>query len=161
SKGGTMSVLSRTPLAGWLALAAALLTPVAGVPHFVCQCPDGHVKEICLSTAAPSSGCCCGKACCSGSPGGQCCCHGTTAERHDRWGACDGQHQARSGETLLVDPACCVRSPAGPAPLAIVPHTKPPADGRNLAALLPPGADSVYALAPDARGRPAGVAHAL
>src|SRR5262245_8689263 len=159
-----MSVLGRTPLAGWLALTAALLTPVAGVPHFVCQCPDGHVKEICLSTAAPSSGCCCGKACCSHSPGGQCCCrgkHGKMAAGQDRCGACAGQHQAGSEENLLVEPACCVKSPAGPAPLAIAPHKKTPADDRNFAALFPPGVDFVYTLTPGARGRPAGLAHSL
>jgi hypothetical protein len=159
-----MSVLGRSPLAGWLAWVAALLTPVAGVPHLVCQCPDGHVKEFCLSTARSSSGCCCGRACCARSPGGPCCCrgkHGKTAAGQDRCGAGDARHQAGSGDNLLVEPACCVRSPAGPAPLAIAPHQKAPADDRNFAALLPPGVGSVYALTPGAPGRPAGLAHSL
>jgi hypothetical protein len=147
-----MSVLGRTPLAGWLAWVAALLTPVAGVPHFICQCPDSHVKEISLSTAALSPGCCCGRACCG--------MHGRTAGQ-DKCGACKGRHQAGSGENFLVEPACCVKSPAGPAPLAVAPHTKPPADGRNVAALLPPWADSGYAQAPEARGRPATTGHSL
>jgi hypothetical protein len=46
----------------WL---TAVTTLIAGIPHFDCRCPDGHVKPLCLAVTAEASGCCCGGSCCS------------------------------------------------------------------------------------------------
>ena len=55
----------------WL---AAVMLPVASLPHFCCICPDGHVKPFCLGLASKESGCCCGGSCCGSAPrGGDCC----------------------------------------------------------------------------------------
>jgi len=48
---------------GWL---TAIMTLVAGLPHFQCQCPNGAVKPFCFGFFCSSSGCCCGDACASG-----------------------------------------------------------------------------------------------
>ena len=45
---------------GWL---TAVMTLVAGLPHFQCQCPNGSVKPFCFGVFCSSSGCCCGDAC--------------------------------------------------------------------------------------------------
>lgn len=52
----------------WL---AALMTLATGVPHFRCQCPDGHVKPFCAGPSPVASRGCCGGSCCSS--GGACC----------------------------------------------------------------------------------------
>ena len=58
-----------------LAWLAVFLTPVTGIPHFVCSCPNGHVKPFCLGWASKATGCCCGRACCRrSSDGKRCCC---------------------------------------------------------------------------------------
>jgi len=58
-----MDFLRRGTQAGivWL---TAIMTLVAGTPHFSCLCPDGHRKAFCPRTFAKASGCCCGGACC-------------------------------------------------------------------------------------------------
>jgi hypothetical protein len=40
----------------------AVLTLVAGLPHFECRCPDGTVKPFGLGLLSRAAGCCCGKA---------------------------------------------------------------------------------------------------
>jgi hypothetical protein len=50
----------------WL---TALMTLVAGSPHFDCRCPNGHIKPFCLALLAGKSGCCCEGSCCSASTG--------------------------------------------------------------------------------------------
>src|SRR5438552_3421011 len=90
----------------WL---AALMLPVAGLPHFYCLCPDGHVKPFCLSSPSEESGCCCGGSCCgsvpaegldckaapSANPGEktQCCCCQAHAEKATRQPVSDAGHQ--------------------------------------------------------------------
>jgi len=37
---------------------------VAGVPHFDCRCPNGHVKPYCLALRSGKTGCCCDGSCC-------------------------------------------------------------------------------------------------
>lgn len=57
----------------WLVL---LLTPLTGVPHFVCRCPNGRVKPYCLGCVSKTTGCCCGCSCCRrSSDAKRCCCH--------------------------------------------------------------------------------------
>jgi hypothetical protein len=68
-----------------LVWAAALLTPVAGIPHVDCVCPDGHVKLFCLSFSFQSRACCRGSGCCSSGEGGCSCC-GTKAPVHETHG---------------------------------------------------------------------------
>lgn len=58
-------------------LLTASMTVVAGMPHFLCVCPDGSIKPFCPGPTVRSSfapACCCGGACCSDSQ--QCCCQG-------------------------------------------------------------------------------------
>ncbi len=64
--------LQKTGLVGpvWL---TAIMTLVAGLPHFDCRCPDGNLKPRCLGFTSKSSGCCCGGKCCS-LAGNDCCC---------------------------------------------------------------------------------------
>ena len=61
---------------------AALMTVLAGAPHFDCLCPDGSLKSFCFGSGSNASECCCG-AC---SPAAPC-------------GSCGPQHSDR--------PACC------------------------------------------------------
>jgi hypothetical protein len=49
----------------------AIATVIAGMPHFVCRCPDGRVKPICFSLSSGAAGCCCGGACCHSAEAGQ------------------------------------------------------------------------------------------
>jgi hypothetical protein len=44
----------------WL---TAVMTLIAGLPHFDCRCPDGRLKRYCLSLFF-KNGCCCNGACC-------------------------------------------------------------------------------------------------
>jgi hypothetical protein len=67
-----MAIVSRAVRLS-LVWAAALLTPVAGIPHVDCLCPNGHVKLFCLNLSFKSGPCCCGGACCSPDGGGCCC----------------------------------------------------------------------------------------
>jgi len=69
-----MGVLRERIMSGltWLVV---LLTPLTGVPHFVCRCPNGRVKPYCLGLASKATGCCCGCACCRRvTDGRRCCC---------------------------------------------------------------------------------------
>jgi hypothetical protein len=63
---------------------AALMTVLAGAPHFDCVCPDGSLKVFCFGSSSDASGCCCG-ACSPAAPCGPhhgdrpaCCRHGGT-----------------------------------------------------------------------------------
>src|SRR5262245_55188664 len=94
---GVMKRVSRIALVGlgWL---TALMTLVAGIPHFRCQCPDGGVKPFCLAFGSTHpSGCCCGGACCS-AQGQECCCRARPASL---------------GEP--DEPSCCAATQAAPA----------------------------------------------
>jgi hypothetical protein len=84
----TMASFVRMARIGYIWL-TALMTLVAGMPHFSCRCPDGHVKPLCTGTVSAASGCCCSGACCSSSKGGTSCCRA-----QNRVGA--NQLQARS-----------------------------------------------------------------
>src|SRR5690242_12560587 len=79
-----MRTLRRLAAAGQVWLATALML-FANVPHFVCQCPDGHVKPLCLGTAANDSGCCCGDGhCCAVASAKSCCRPHAPAESQGR-----------------------------------------------------------------------------
>ena len=47
----------------------ALMTLVAGTPHFDCRCPNGRIKPFCLALLTGRTGCCCEGSCCSAPPG--------------------------------------------------------------------------------------------
>ena len=100
-----------------LACLAALLTPLGGVPHFVCRCPNGQVKSFCLGIAAKKSrACCCGGACCSRKEGRKCCCcccrtRDTGCAGRGPRATCCGGHQAPHGEGLLPGGAVCAERP--------------------------------------------------
>jgi hypothetical protein len=89
-----MVLLRRAAFAG-LAWLTAVMTLVAGMPHFECRCPNGHVKPFCLGLDSNKSGCCCGCACCSASPKGRCCCKGRGASPSKRKekSCCHTQHR--------------------------------------------------------------------
>lgn len=58
----------------WL---TAFMTLLSGAPQLTCVCPDGRVKQFCLSFLPGLAGCCCSHACTPA--GGQvraCCCGG-------------------------------------------------------------------------------------
>lgn len=50
----------------WL---TAIMTLVAGTPHFDCRCPNGNVKPFCLALLTGKTGCCCEGSCCAALPG--------------------------------------------------------------------------------------------
>jgi hypothetical protein len=111
-----MTILGRRILAGLTAL-AALLTPVRGLPHFVCRCPDGRLKPFCLSFfSTQRSACCCGRACCSGTPGRCCCC--ACPGCGGRHGVAGADESPSAGGCLLGTPGC-VKTLTGPELLAL------------------------------------------
>src|SRR5579884_764691 len=61
-----MALRAVQPGAIWL---TAVMTLVAGTPHFDCRCPNGNVKPFCLALLTGKTGCCCEGSCCSASPG--------------------------------------------------------------------------------------------
>lgn len=71
-----MKTIKKTFLTFCILLTASM-TVVAGMPHFLCVCPDGSIKPFCSGpTTSPNSSatCCCGGTCCSDTS--QCCCRG-------------------------------------------------------------------------------------
>ena len=48
----------------WL---TAIMTLIAGTPHFVCQCPNGRIKPFGLTLHFQKNGGCCDGSCCSSS----------------------------------------------------------------------------------------------
>ncbi len=67
-----MHYLRQAALIGQVCV-TAIMTLIAGLPHFDCVCPSGQHKPLCLGITAPRGGCCCGGACCSSSSGQKCC----------------------------------------------------------------------------------------
>jgi hypothetical protein len=113
-----------------LACLAALLTPASGVPHFVCRCPDGHVKFFCLGITSAKAGCCCRGACCARPRGDERCCCRRNATRPARSAAraiCCGTDRARpgdrrpSGGPSFAERPCCTRTLTAVESLAAVP----------------------------------------
>src|SRR5262245_47170854 len=95
----------------------AFATLIAGAPHFICRCPDGHVKLFCVSTPSAAPGCCCGHACCR--PAGRD--EGGAADRPKGCGtgACCSAAKARrfaDGRTcqISLQRNCCARTLAAP-----------------------------------------------
>jgi hypothetical protein len=94
----------------------AISTLFAGMPHFVCRCPNGQVKPFCLSSPS-TTGCCCGSACCglAGAGSESCCCRssGVNAERGC---CCCGDRGANDASEPSNDPGfsaqrnCCTRT---------------------------------------------------
>lgn len=79
-----MGILRERILNGltWLVV---LLTPLTGIPHFVCRCPNGRTKPYCLGFVSKTTGCCCGCACCRRhADAKRCCCQGSCASSASR-----------------------------------------------------------------------------
>jgi hypothetical protein len=97
-----------------LACLAALLTPASGISHFVCRCPDGHVKPFCLNITSAKSGCCCRP-------------NATRAARPDKAANCCGAHQTRPGEERpggganFAEVPCCTKTLTASESLAVAP----------------------------------------
>src|SRR5438552_17897173 len=45
----------------WL---TAIMTLVAGLPHWQCLCPNGNTKSACLEITSSAQACCCNGGCC-------------------------------------------------------------------------------------------------
>jgi len=111
-------LLTKTAVVGQVLL-TAIMTVVAGMPHFSCVCPDGSVKVNCFTFSSGS--CCCGAGNCCGATDGDGCCsrakNGLSADHGKR--SCCGQHQNQktNGPTsgsINSKATCCVRSLATP-----------------------------------------------
>ena len=104
-----MGAIGRTTRAGfgWL---TAIMTLVASLPHFECQCPNGSIKPFCFGVFCSSSGCCCGDVC-SGAPKGSRCDAGPAPARKGRPACCCGHSGGRpapqdSGPPRLEGKGC-------------------------------------------------------
>src|SRR4051794_16517190 len=147
-----------TVKAAWVWL-TAVMTLVAGLPHFDCRCPNGQVKRFCLGRASPPSGCCCGGACCSSASGGRCCCRsgGAASARQAEKRSCCGRHTRLNDERpsaagVKAQHTCCSKVLAQVQ--AFVPSpAKPAVDPDQAPAVLPPAADIVCTLVPRAHTR--------
>lgn len=118
---GTFGILARKGLV----CLAAILTLIAGAPHFECHCPSGQVKPICFGAAAPSR-CCCGGACCHGMSGRGCCCrHQAAHPRCASEPSCRGRDESprrrldRPGGECLAQGRGCVKTLAPQLPLVV------------------------------------------
>ncbi len=112
-------LLTKTAVVGQVLL-TAIMTVVAGMPHFSCVCPDGSVKANCFTISSGSS-CCCGAGkCCGASDGNGCCSRSKNPLSTDEGkGSCCGQHQDQeargsSGGCFEPQAPCCNRSLAVP-----------------------------------------------
>lgn len=96
-----MTFWRKTTLAGLTWLTAAM-TLVAGLPHFVCRCPDGTLKPFCLGWDINL-------------PGG-CCPHSQQAEpvrqKADEPSCCCCQAKKENGRQCDVQSVGCRRTPA-------------------------------------------------
>lgn len=115
----------------WL---TAVMTLIAGSPHFDCRCPNGNVKPFCLALLSGKTGCCCEGSCCSASSGDDgealaahaslsatvakktCCC----CKAHQENARDESQTDARLGKAgcqkILAEAAAAVAEPAVKAP---------------------------------------------
>src|SRR5438132_246346 len=130
----------------WL---TALATLVAGIPHFACRCPDGHVKPICIGTLFATSGCCCGGTCCSSSERGACCRRAPgrmAAEQLHAKSCCQHQVRQTNGEPAKqreVGPRGCTRTVAPAEVLTRSPGMMTVGKDLTAATLLPQAIDVV------------------
>ena len=108
-----------------LAALTAMMTLVAGVPHFDCLCPNGRVKQLCLTWTTAKNPCCCGGACCSANEPASCCQRkDTTSTSAAEAKPCCATHQssskmASSRHTKVAAPTCCDRKLAETEPAAV------------------------------------------
>ncbi len=146
----------------------AVMTLVAGLPHFDCRCPDGRVKPFCLSFAFETSGCCCSGTCCSpteesANRSG----YGTTPARQAKKAPCCSRHRGPETSELPSANGCraggsgCVRTLTQPQDVACAPSQ---ATGRaDVAALVavPASVSFVHALPAAAHNQPSWETHSL
>src|SRR5262245_60405924 len=101
----------------WL---TAIMTLVAGLPHFQCLCPDGTTKAVCV-VPAPDS-CCCNGGCCGKESAKKCCTvsRAKSANRTNVRGCCGGSmaRSTSSNHGQQMQAAGCSRSLAAPAQVA-------------------------------------------
>jgi hypothetical protein len=122
-----MSAVGRTTWAGfgWL---TAVMTLVASLPHFQCQCPNGSVKPFCFGVFCSSSGCCCGDVCSGGPKDSQCNSKATPA-RKGRAPCCCAHPISKAQPKSSDGPPCiegrgCQKSLAQQQPFAPLAPTK-------------------------------------
>src|SRR5947209_13056716 len=124
-----MKVVCKIALVGQVWLTAAM-TLVAGLPHFPCRCPDGHVKLFCMGLALGGRTCC-DRNCCSPVPEPArkaCCCCGHGEARHT---------SRSSMPECQAQPAGCVRSQAPTADATPAQTKSVEGSAANLLAPLP------------------------
>src|SRR5262245_24390603 len=111
-RGEVHMALVGSTASAYLTCLTAVMTVVAGLPHYVCRCPNGDIKSYCLGV-----GC-----------GGQTCCLpsvrqtdrraslGSPVERTETAGCCchhvEPSGEPPEGQSLGIGAGCCVRTPA-------------------------------------------------
>jgi hypothetical protein len=116
----------------WL---TAIMTLVAGTPHFVCRCPNGNVKPFCFAFLSGKNGGCCDGSCCSASQVDEgkgfaalasfsatgikksCCCCKTHQEKASDPSRTDANLGNARCQKVLVDGIAAVPAPSVQAPL--------------------------------------------
>ena len=121
----------------WL---TAVMTLIAGSPHFDCVCPDGHFKLFCLASAFEKAGCCCGGRCCSSGQSCSCCSESASAAspKPKQRSCCSREsrgHKPAAAPATTVQiqqPHCCVKIAtlpksftSSPAKMVVQPDTTP------------------------------------
>jgi hypothetical protein len=129
-----------------------VMTLVAGMPHFACQCPDGHIKPVCLGTAPKTSGCCCGGVCCSSED--RTCCRGAqsrmAAGLFQKRSCCHPDHRLVNdspGKEQAVGPRGCTRIVTSSEIILTLSHGKT-AVGKDLSARPCPRLQAVAVFCP-------------
>ncbi len=153
-----MGLVARTAWVAhvWL---TAVMTLVAGLPHFDCWCPNGQLKPFCLGHPAAASGCCCGGGCCRRAGD-------TPPGRRAKERSCCGRRHRPGGRNTLTARAE-VRHPGCSKALARSEVCTPPRvkaaveQDRTVAALLPPALDGASSLVPRADARASWQVHLL
>lgn len=141
----------RKTLLGSLLWLTAAMTLVAGIPHFICRCPNGQTKPFCLGLSSEETPCCCEGACCASSTkedqGSECsCCKAkATRQRAGPESSC-GKDTAlgRLSQDVHVSDSGCSRTLAQPE------DRTPPTQGKSLTTDIPAGASLASPVAVDA-----------
>ena len=130
-----MCWLRRTCLTGLVWLTAGM-TPLAGMSHLTCRCPNGRVKPFCFGLATNESGCCCGGECCTTAKPAcpsarkaqvltRCCCQQQRAAR-----------AALANDCGCFTATCCTKTRVGPKASVVSYGEKPVPEGPTVQAVL-------------------------
>jgi hypothetical protein len=109
-----MQYLRKTGLALLVSL-TAISTLIAGMPHWVCLCPNGQVKPFCLSSPSKTAKCCCNGSCCGSEAGTEKTCQSGSSGPKAEGGCCSAQHEddetgAAPGAGFTAQRNCCTKT---------------------------------------------------